>query len=105
MSSTNGLRMPFTRSAVCTDRVEIWSSEPRIACRSSFRPPTNVRNVVMSRFSCSSRLPMWASTSLRLSISSLMIWSRSARVEVTEAVWASSPSRVPPSPWNTWTIS
>ena len=31
MSSTNGLRMPSTRLAVSTDRVEIWSSEPRIA--------------------------------------------------------------------------
>jgi len=34
-----------------------------------------------------------------------MIWSRSASVAVTDAVWDGSPSRVPPSPWKTWTIS
>ena len=34
-----------------------------------------------------------------------MTWSRSASVWVTDAVWASIPSSVPPSPWKTWTIS
>ena len=34
-----------------------------------------------------------------------MIWSFSASVEVSEAVWESRLSKVPPSPWNTWTIS
>ena len=32
-------------------------------------------------------------------------WSRSARVEVSDAVWASSWSMLPPSPCSTWMIS
>ena len=44
-------------------------------------------------------------TSLRLVISEPMTWSRLASVEVTEAVWDSRLSSVPPSPWKTVTIS
>ena len=62
-----------------TDSAEIWSSEPRIASRSSLSPPTKVRKADQP-VSCSSRSPMWSSTALRLSISSPMTSSRSARV-------------------------
>ena len=60
-----------------------------------------VRNEVISSVSSSSRLPIWTSTWLRLSIRSEITLSRSARVCVTDAVLWSSPSRVPPSPWKT----
>ena len=45
------------------------------------------------------------STSFRLVIVCPITWSRSARVEVSEAVWASSWSMLPPSPCSTWMIS
>ena len=40
---------------------------------------------------------------VRLPITSPISWSRSASVLVSDAVLASSPCTVPPSPWSTWT--
>ena len=81
------------------------SSDPRIASRSWDRPETNSRSLISRLDSSSSRSPSVTMTSLRLVISCPMIWSRLARVLVTEAVCASRLSSVPPSPWKTAMIS
>ena len=97
--------MPETRSAVCTERSEIWSSEPRIAPRSFFRPPTNCWNVVIRSLSWRLRSPDVVEHGVEVGDQLPITWSRFASVWVIDAVGDSIPSSVPPWPWKTWMIS
>ena len=93
--------MPTTRSEVSLASAETESSEPRMASRSWVSPPMKFLNWMIRSLSSLSRPASVFSTELRLSISSPITWSRSARVLVSEAVLVSRALKLPPSPWNT----
>jgi hypothetical protein len=98
-------RVTLSRSAVCAVSELMLVSEAPMALRSAERPEMNRWSWSISSLKAAS----WASTvprtALRLVMVRPMTSSRSARVEVSDAVLASSELTLPPSPCRTLMIS
>ncbi len=105
MSFFSGARASVSRPDVVSASPPSASIASPIGLRSRASPDTSCCTCTIRVDSLSPRALIVSSAPLRLSITWPITWSLPAIAEVSDAVWASSDSTVPPSPCRTWMIS